>query len=107
MVEEDSFQFPDPVEGEGVVLQGDQLLPLGKQVDELPGHVLEVLVASVEVDHPLDDPLLLDLVEEVAFEDPPVEGSGVGVEDRPVPLLDRGLHLLENCQLLDLPHYYL
>ena len=106
VVEEDRLQPPHPVEAEGVVLQGDQLLALGKQVDQLPRHVLEVLVASVEVDHPLDNPLLLYLVEEVAFEYPPVEGGGVGVEDRPVPLLDCGLDVLENDQLLDLPHYY-
>ena len=73
MVEEGGLELPDPVEVKGMVLERHQLLALGEQFDQIPHHILEVLVAAIVVHHSFDHPLIPDFIIQHASEHPPVK----------------------------------
>ena len=98
MVKKYGLEPPYSIEAENVVLERHQLLPFCQQVDQFLGDVLEVLVAPVEADHSLNDPLVLDFIVEVATEYSFVERGGVGVEDGPVPFFQECFDMLEDNQ---------
>ena len=87
-----------------VLLEWHYLFSLGHQVNELPYHILKVFVASVEVHHPLDDPLIFDFIIKIAVKDSVEKGSRIFVKDSSIAILNARLSILKNYQRLNLPH---
>lgn len=104
MVDELGLNPPNMIETVIAIAQRKQLFAFRQQISKLLHDILEMAIIPIVMHHALNNPFIIDLRVEITAEDLRVEAGQIGEEDKPIRVLDMGLHVL-NYDHVDLDEF--